>query len=210
MGAKAGSTAAVAALLDAGADINWSDDMERTALGEAAIEGHLPVVKLLLRELGGGGWAEIYQPQCMNDHRSELAMEGCLWLKWRALFCLASSAGCGFRLRMRCMQAASGSDAGARLPPRVRLQALACCRLGPAQAAAPTFVIGTARDGRRYTAPAGKWLCLGCAAFGSSLESHFKLPVLPFLHARICLLPASSASSHMACIACCPAPHLST
>lgn len=190
MGAKAGSTAAVAALLDAGADINWSDDMERSALGEAAIEGHLPVVKLLLRELRGGGWAESYQPQCMNDHRSELAMEGCLWLKWRALFCLASSAGCGFRLRMRWVHAGSQWLRCPGTPASLRSFASSgMLPLGPCAGRGANV---------RHRDSSG-WTALHCSCRQVALsgvcsvlqlvqtKAYYKVPVLP----HICGLPAS-------------------
>ena len=48
--AKVGGLPALTALLDAGADVNASDDNGHSALHSAAMDGRLDVVKLLLRE----------------------------------------------------------------------------------------------------------------------------------------------------------------
>ncbi len=46
--AERGDTATVQALLDAGADVNFQDDMRGTALMDAAISGHTATVQALL------------------------------------------------------------------------------------------------------------------------------------------------------------------
>lgn len=67
----------VMALIEAGANINWQDKMDgRTALMEASVNGHLNVVKLLLK-----GGADIG----LKDTKGNTALDLAKQMKWKRI-----------------------------------------------------------------------------------------------------------------------------